>query len=132
MSREDRLDFVGKVLQTITYRPSTVLNWSGSELDISDSYPDAYSGEMKEFVWCAGHPPVSVFETDDLNLAERLVFDWVFENLAMTELHEVAEYLRLDGVRVHDPHPLRGKDGSPVKVELVFPSGHVRALDRIP
>ena len=130
-AREARLALVGEVIGSITYKPTTRFRWSGGQLAIIDTYLNSYGLEPEEYIWDACEPPVSVFETEDPEEARALVFDWVFENVALSELHEVAEFLQLGGQRIHDPHAGRHY-GSDVMVGLTFPSGHKRGLERIP
>lgn len=124
----DRWGLVGQIIQGITYKPTARLSWTGTELLIEDTYLESSSLEPTVLVWEAGQPPIHILEAAPKDLA-RLVFDWVFENVALSELHEVAEFLRMNKEALHDPH---GPNGCPVSVQFGFPQGNKTELTAIP
>lgn len=125
---EARLELIGQVLKRITYKPTATLHWDGYNLEINDTYPHSRTLEPKLFTWCAGSPPEILFEVADHEVP-RLVAAWVLEQCALTEMHEVAEFVKLDGYPPFDPHD--GLAGSEVCFALSMPGYH-REMEPIP
>jgi hypothetical protein len=78
---------------------------TSGELCITDTFPDVNNDmEPKEFTWTSGELPEAFYEVSTRDELESLAVEWAFENLAMNELHEVAEFFSVGGKRIYDPH----------------------------
>lgn len=126
----DRLALIGDVVASVTYKPTATLVWDVDCLVVKDMFPDATTGEIKEYEWCSGPPWKCILDEPDDTMARQLALEWVFDNLAMNELHEVAEWMKVNGLPVFDPHA--EEHDNMVRIALQFPSGEEVDMKVIP
>lgn len=121
---QKRSQFVGDVIRSITYKPSASFHFNGDQLELTDTYQDAYTNEPREYTWVFGSVPKEILNEPDRNMARARIINWVWENCALSELHEVAEWLKVDSEPIYGPH--ESFQGCPVSFMLTFPNGEFR------
>lgn len=126
----DRMDLVARVVGEVRYKPSATISWQDDCFVVRDRLRDADTGRVRVFEWCSGPPWRSIMLAPDDTEARQLVLEWVFDNLAMHELHEAAEWMRVDGRAYFDPHA--EEHDNMVKIGLSFPSGEGVDMKVIP
>ncbi len=104
----ERLDLYRKWTSDITYKPDWTLRVVGSDPKLAEDGPAlhlvanvadscATDGRIIEVVHRRAIPEDEIFDQDSFNA-------FVFETIISAEQHETAEWFRINGERVHNPH----------------------------
>ena len=102
MSKQE--EFINSVLGRITFNPSTRFEYVDGELVVYNKYFDtcAGSGEATEYAYYSPRKLdlTGVARGDAL----KIVVDWVYEAVILSEVHEISEKFKVDGTAVFFPH----------------------------
>jgi hypothetical protein len=102
MRSED--EFIRSILDRISFKPTTRFEYKDGTLIVWDTFPDYCFGdeEVKEYAYYSSDT-VDISGLSEAD-ATKVVVDWVYKTVIMSEVHEISENFKLDEIAVYFPH----------------------------